>query len=456
MSNVELNTPILIVPLSDRAVQALRETNSFQEEVLAALDRFQREAREQHPDTPREKAPSEIFSPQEKVEQELSDRLAGDGDLVSKVMNHLEKRLALKVEEIRAAEDFTFFVDRGKSMVPDDPEKKPSDIFEQLLGKKPSRSRDGELWLWDERAQRAASGRVVVCSCARGTKWSLTFRRDREYPKRESAKNYFNEFDHISDTLSSIIFPNSLEEHGLLVITGRTGSGKSRIARNLIQAYLKALNQDSGAHLVTFEDPIERLLGGDDIENARCTQRERPIDAFSLEKVLLDALRQTPKIVFVGETRRGEDWKSLLEFAGTGHLVITTAHAGSLVEAMGNILKETDSNTPATRSIVADRLLAVVHVKSAVEDSFKPHIPFLIPAIWHRTPLGVKALMAEGLSSLLPNTPSQLETFGNRVRHLPGSVGRYWFARELADLSKLQNRRDPIMTKALEWDLEGI
>src|ERR1700676_145801 len=179
---------------------------------------------------------------------------------------------------------------------------------------------------------------------------------------------------------------------------------------------------------------------------ADCTQREHGSDAKTLTEVLKDALRQTPTMLFVAETRNARDWKRLLEFAGTGHLVITTAHADSLVEAMGNILKETESDTPATRSIVADRLLAVVHVKND-EVAFTP---FLVPAIWHRTPLGIKALMAEGLSSLLPNTAPAL-TPGSRPR-FPGSLGRYWFARELAKKGRNAAIVERVKRKALEWD----
>lgn len=105
---------------------------------------------------------------------------------------------------------------------------------------------------------------------------------------------------------------------------------------------------------------------------------------------------------------------------------------------------------------MADRLLAVVHIKSAFESSAEPPVPFLIPAIWHRTPLGIKSLMAEGLSSLLPNTPPMLKKLKVDHERLPGSVGRYWFARELAGEAKVKKIRPAVKGKALEWDLEGV
>ncbi len=421
-----LNTAISISPLSDRSVGALRKRR-FPRDVIDSLNEFQRRSRKGYAnDKGLTATPDEIFLVQSDLGASLDQHLRADGHSIflSRVMRHIETRQAL-VQKIYPSEDFTFFIDRTYRVKSAGSEAKADQIIAQLLGLKTSTSREGELWLWDDHDGRAASGRALVSSCSRGAKWSVTFRRQQEYPARHSTEEFFNEFGDITSLLSSIIFPNDSDEHGLVVITGRTGSGKSQIARKLIQSYLKTHSVGRIPHLVTFEEPIEKFFQKIDVADSDCTQRERHRDAKSLNEVLMGALRQTPKAVFVGETRHGRDWKKLLEFAGTGHLVITTAHAGSLVEAMSNILKETESNTPATRSIVADRLLAVVHVKNATEvmnnDETDINIPFLVPAIWHRTPLGIKALMAEGLSSLLPNTPPERRAMkGRRVETSQG------------------------------------
>src|SRR5207249_2189827 len=91
------------------------------------------------------------------------------------------------------------------------------------------------------------------------------------------------------------------------------------------------------------------------------TSRQKGIDVHDLKCASEDALRQTPAVFYIGEVRDASDWKEVLEFAGTGHLVVTTAHAGSLIEAMIKLLGAVDAKTPADRRRYAEKILAVVH-----------------------------------------------------------------------------------------------
>jgi hypothetical protein len=331
-------------------------------------------------------------------------------------------------------------------------------------------SYDRELWLWDEKARKAAKGRVLACRCDQGRQWSVTFRVTQMWPDKGPSDIFLNEIGAISKLLGTIIFPpGSAEPRGLVVLAGRTGSCKSQIAQKLIESCLK---DASSKHLPTFEDPIERTF---DIPGVDYTPREKGKDVSNLAEAINNALRQKPAALFIGETREAAEWKLLLKFAGTGHLVITTAHAGSLVEAMGNILQAARADDPAARSLVGERLLAVIHLKpEKIKIKQKPDktLNILIPTLWHRTPEGIKSLMAEGLSSLVPNTPKTLSA----APSFSSSIGRYWFARELLkdervstdDLKKLKlDKKDKkstaaledikaeIKTDALEWDLEG-
>lgn len=337
-------------------------------------------------------------------------------------------------------------------------------------------SYDQELWLWDERdGGKAARGRALACPCGHGKKWSVTFRVVKVWPDKRPTGLFLNKIDAISNVLWELIFKSGVsEEHGLVVITGRTAACKSQIAHKLIESYLSDKNK-SNMHFPTYEDPIEHTFN---IPNVRYTPREKGKDVSNLEEALHNALRQKPTVFFVGETRNPKDWDILLKFAGTGHLVVTTAHAGSLIEAMGNILQATQAHDPTARSIVGGRLLALIHLKPERIDGVrdpKTSVGILVPALWRRTSEGVKALMSEGLSSLMPNTPGRLPLPGTdrpkRKEKHPASIGRYWFARELLNESRLlpparlaladhnnqvRTKEDEVKTLALEWDLEGI
>lgn len=223
----------------------------------------------------------------------------------------------------------------------------------------------------------------------------------------------------------------NMPTRGLLLLAGETGVAKSQTARGLIDAMLAAsirnsVNQDGSGggkpphtwrrkHLVTLEDPIEDppLRWGDTakdpplpLEDVRALQRHGidytprsvGVDIGSVSLGLRDALRQKPMIVYVGEIRDHSDWDPVLHFAGTGHLVVTTAHAGSLVEAMENVLRHMGAMDPLRRSMVASRIRAIIHLKN-IRVGGKDAT---VPAIWRNTGPGVSRLVAEGLGSLIP------------------------------------------------------
>ena len=324
-------------------------------------------------------------------------------------------------------------------------------------------SYDCDLWLWNpvSGGGQAVRGRVLACRCQKNSRWSITFRKKEEFPGREQSKKFLNKIPEICSPISKVIFGQPIsEKRGLVIVAGRTGSCKSQIAKQLIETYLKDILPVAARrpHLLTFEDPIEAAFKP--LPGVDYTQREKGKDAADLREAIGNALRQTPAVMFVGETRDPEEWKLLLEFAGTGHLVVTTAHAGSLTEAMGNILQATKADDPAARSVVAERLLALIHLRP---EERKINRSILIPALWHRTPEGIKTLMAEGLSSLVPNMPRRLSRAGQEECY-PSSIGRRWFGRELLDSATRARRKPPlekwerekVVSLACEWDLQGI
>jgi pilus retraction protein PilT len=114
---------------------------------------------------------------------------------------------------------------------------------------------------------------------------------------------------------------------GLILITGPTGSGKS----TTVAASLDWINHNLARHIVTLEDPIEYLFAND---KAIFSQREIRQDSVDFATGLRSALRQSPDVLFLGEIRDQETAVIALQAAATGHLVISTLHSSSVIEAL--------------------------------------------------------------------------------------------------------------------------
>ena len=293
-----------------------------------------------------------------------------------------------------------------------------------------------------------------------------------------AVQGYMNTFEHLCEIIYQLVFSTASDirgVHGLLVVSGATASGKSQIARGVIYKYLKNLvsenlvpgqgSRQRRPHLVTFEDPIDERWA-DDPETARrtgidYTPRELNKDVASLEQAVEAALRQTPRVFFVGETRRPKDWQTLLRFASTGHLSVTTSHAGSLTEAMGQLFRATGADTPARRSEIAGRILALVHLRkdNTTSKDNEPGLNFTLPAIWIKSSLSTKILMSDGLSGLLPYRDAGARENSPDVAADISCLGRTWFAGQLLSRAEdaVQEKFGKIVrSTALRWDLGGI
>lgn len=142
--------------------------------------------------------------------------------------------------------------------------------------------------------------------------------------------------------------------HGLILVSGSTGSGKSSTLAALVQE----INQNEARHIVTLESPIEYMISP---HKSLIRQREVGRDTPSFEQALLDAMREDPDVLMVGEMRDPETMRLTLNAAETGHLVLATLHSSSAGEALARIVSAfaPESQTGVAAQL-ADALVGVV------------------------------------------------------------------------------------------------
>jgi len=123
----------------------------------------------------------------------------------------------------------------------------------------------------------------------------------------------------------------ALKDHGLVLITGPAGCGKS----TTLAAMIEYLNGMRRRRVITIEDPIEFVH-----QNRECfiSQREVGSDTRSFANALRHALRQDPDVILVGEMRDLETMATVLTAAETGHLILTTLHTPSAPQAIDRII----------------------------------------------------------------------------------------------------------------------
>jgi twitching motility protein PilT len=123
----------------------------------------------------------------------------------------------------------------------------------------------------------------------------------------------------------------ALEERGLILVTGTTGSGKS----TTLAAMIDHINSMETNHIITVEDPIEFLIRD---KRSIVNQREIGVDTLSFSQALKSALRQDPDVILVGEMRDIETIETALLAAETGHLVMSTLHTLDASETINRII----------------------------------------------------------------------------------------------------------------------
>lgn len=189
-------------------------------------------------------------------------------------------------------------------------------------------------------------------------------------------------------------------KHGLILVSGPTGSGKSTTIAGLVEE----LNQREPLHIVTIENPIEYTLRP---KRSLIRQREVGRDTPSFEQALLDALREDPDVLVVGEMRHPETMRLTLNAAETGHLVFSTLHSSTAAEALQRIVSafpsEIQGNVCAQ---LADCLVGVVCQRLVFREELGMRVPECEILVANQ---GVRSMIRMGYFSRLSTA---LETGG--------------------------------------------
>ncbi len=123
-----------------------------------------------------------------------------------------------------------------------------------------------------------------------------------------------------------------MEKHGLILVVGATGSGKSSTLATMLDYRIKTMS----GHVLTIEDPMEFAFGH---QKSIVNQREVGVDTHSYAAALKEAMREAPDVIMIGEVRDKETMNHAIAFADTGHLCVTTLHSTNSSQALDRILR---------------------------------------------------------------------------------------------------------------------
>ncbi|TVR14717.1 MAG: twitching motility protein PilT [Balneolaceae bacterium] len=146
-------------------------------------------------------------------------------------------------------------------------------------------------------------------------------------------------------------------KYGLTLVTGITGSGKSTTLDTIIDAN----NRSVSGHIVIIASPIELVH-----KPMKCIIRHREVgtDVQSFRDGIVQAMRQDPDIVVIGELRDNVAIKNALEVTDSGHKVFSTLHTASAMESIDRIIGETPlEEQERVRVRLADVLTCVISQK---------------------------------------------------------------------------------------------
>jgi twitching motility protein PilU len=168
----------------------------------------------------------------------------------------------------------------------------------------------------------------------------------------------------------------ALQERGLILIVGAVGSGKS----TTLAALVDNRNRTMPGHILALEDPIEFLHQH---KKSIVNQREIGQDTYSYRRALRAALREAPSLLLMGEIRDIESMAIALNFAETGHLVLSTLHAANTTQAVERMLSLHDAAfQDLIRMQLSENLSAIIaqRLVPTIEGGRIPATEILLPS----------------------------------------------------------------------------
>lgn len=214
-----------------------------------------------------------------------------------------------------------------------------------------------------------------------------------------------------------------VQPHGMILVTGPTGSGKS----TTLFSVLSLLNSPN-VNISTVEDPVEYRIFG-----ANQTQ-VNPLAGMTFQSGLRALLRQDPNIIMVGEIRDGETADLAVQAALTGHLVFSTLHTNNAATCLPRLL---DMNiepfliASTVRAVVGQRLVRRICVDCRQEYSPDAATVKHLMSAFHLDDSGamkhLHELEAEALKGNIGNSGKSNDT---KLSSTDTSLGRFWKAHD--------------------------
>jgi twitching motility protein PilT len=191
--------------------------------------------------------------------------------------------------------------------------------------------------------------------------------------------------------------------HGLVLISGPTGSGKS----TTLAAIVEYINRRRAAHVITIEDPIEFIY-----TNAKSIieQREIGSDTPSWQTALRTVLRQAPDVIVLGELRDLESISIALSAAETGHLVLASVHSSTAAGAVSRMVDIFPPSQAQQIRLQLSQTLKVVFAQRLILGRI-PETRVLLYEIMVNTP-AIANLLRTGEMEQIPNAVSAGRDFG--------------------------------------------